>query len=297
MAPQMPGMSERIRKERDAIRATYPASHSRTSEIAAHFELGWRLWLEFAVACGATTERESVVILARVRAALLAGCRDQVEEQSKADPIELYRLGLQAAISSGRAYVEGTDGGPPPAAGSWGYVSRPIGTDGDSCWEPANRQARVGWLDDNNLYLLPKPAFQAANAQVDGGLGIGQADLDKRLRDDHMLISTGEDGHIAIHAPRALVPSRPRVLHLALLFLVAVATPGPTAGPTCQSQTGEVGTSQGGGTEPVLISNAALVEAAGPAGPADFAHREGDTHAPSGRVPDTRPEPGSGWNP
>lgn len=52
LATQMPKMQERIRREREVIRAEYPASHSRTSEIAANLELGWKVFLEFAVERG-----------------------------------------------------------------------------------------------------------------------------------------------------------------------------------------------------------------------------------------------------
>ncbi len=220
LAPQMPGMDKRISGERGTIRATYPASHNRTSEIAAHLELGWKLFLEFAVECHAIEEHQASGMGARGRAALVRGCRDQVEEQSDADPLELYQHGLQSAISTGHVYVEGRDGSSPLDPGSWGYVSRLVGNDGDVCWEPANRQARIGWLDGDNLYLLPEVAYKTASAQHDGGIGIGKAALHRRLRDAGLLASTGEGNHIPTRAPRDIDPSQPRVLHFSLPFLV-----------------------------------------------------------------------------
>ncbi len=235
LAPQMPEMATRIRKDRDLIRGAYPSGHRRTSEIAAHLEFGWKVFLEFAVSCKAASAQEAAEILARVRSALLEGCWDQVEEQSGADPVELYRNGLQAAISSGRAYVEGRDGEPPPDPGSWGWVPREVRPEpgervasNDVSWEPANRQGRVGWLDGGDLYLLPEPAFKGATAQVDGGLGIGQAALNKRLRDDGHLASTGEGRNVPVRAPRAIDATRPRVLHFPLSFFVGPVGPvGP----------------------------------------------------------------------
>ncbi|HUY08377.1 MAG TPA: DUF3854 domain-containing protein [Candidatus Dormibacteraeota bacterium] len=237
LAPQMSGMGKRIREERDTIRATYPASHSRTSEIAAHIELGWKVWLEFAVSCGAITAQQASGILGRVREALLAGCQDQVEEQGEANPVELYRHGLQAAISSGRVYIEGLEGQPPPDPGSWGWVSSEYLADAEldiyrptkvvkTRWDPANRQGKLGWLDGANVYLLPEVAYKAAGAQVDGGLGIGQATLNKRLREDGVLASVGEGKNIPRKAPRA-IHSPGRVLHFHRSFLVGSGNPSP----------------------------------------------------------------------
>ncbi|MGH7666973.1 MAG: DUF3854 domain-containing protein [Candidatus Dormibacteria bacterium] len=327
LAPQMPGMGKRIRDERDAIRSTYPASHSRTSEIAAHLELGWKLWLEFAVQCGAIDEQRAQEIRSRVRAALLEGCRDQVEEQSQADPVELYRHGLQAAISSGYAYVEGGDGQPPPDPGSWGYVPRERGAVADVSWDPANPQRRLGWLDGEDLYLLPEASFKAASSQHEGGLGIGLPALHRRLRDAQLLTTLGEGKHIATRPPRTVDPGRTRVLHLPLSFLVGPVGPepsndrrpssdglpeDPSPGPTSPSASGTSGDGQGlfGPTAPAVgptspatsptssdgetsqfpISNSSSRGATGPTGPTGPTEKRRGTYNDA-RAPSPGPDP------
>ncbi len=238
LAPQMAEMPERIRRERTELREAYPASHGRTSEIAAHLELGWKVWLEFAVECGAIDDDRFSEVRELVREALQEGCGDQIEEQGEADPVRMFQQALRSAIASGRNYLEGTGGQWPPDPGSWGYVKRP-GSESEE-WEPANRQGRLGWLCDNNLYLLPEPAYKAAAEQIPGGLGIGQAALNRRLREAGALASTGEGRHIPSRAPRELDQSRPRVLHFPLSFLV-----GPV-GPVGPDQATEVDASSDG---------------------------------------------------
>lgn len=240
LASRIADMPTRIREKRESIRATYPASHRRTSEIAFHLELGWNVWLQFAVACGAINDQRAAEILARVRAALLEGCHDQVEEQGKVNPIELYRNGLHAAISSGKVYVEGPNGGFPPDPGAWGWVSSEYfaddGMDSHQAtkvvktrWDPANRQGKIGWLDQDNLYLLPEVAYNAASAQLHDGLGIDEKALRLRLRDAGALKSVGDGKNVPKKAPRAIDSSQPRVLHFRRSFLVGS---GPSADPT-----------------------------------------------------------------
>ncbi|MHB8332871.1 MAG: hypothetical protein ACYDEA_11860, partial [Candidatus Dormibacteria bacterium] len=224
LAPQMPEMPERIRRERVRLRAGYTAPHSRTSEIAAHLELGCKAWLEFAVACGAIDDARATEVADIVRAALQDGCKDQIEEQGEADPVELFREGLSSAISAGKSYVQGIDGRPPEPPDSWGYSQRE-GRDGGIEWEPDNRQGRIGWLVGEGLYLEPAAAYKAANAQLDGGLGIGQVALTKRLRDRGVLMAVGGSRHIPVMPPRSVGDHRPRCLHLDPLFLVAPVAP------------------------------------------------------------------------
>lgn len=223
LAPQMDGMAARLRHELQEIRTAYPASHGRTSEIAANLELGWTFFLEFAEGCGAVTADRSREIRQTVRAALLEGSRDQMEEQAEADPVELFCDALSSALSSGRCYVEGPDGKPPAEPGSWGYTPRP-GFDPVE-WAPANRQGRVGWLLPEGLYLEPAAAYKAANTQLDSGLGIGRPALTKRLRDRGLLKSVGGSRHIPVIPPRSVGSHRPRCLHLDPMFLVAPVAP------------------------------------------------------------------------
>ena len=225
LAPQMQNMAAAIRSDAANLRPIYRAAHRRTADIACHLELGWSRFLSFALDVGAITSSEHAEHMARVRAALIRGAAEQARHQREVNPVERYVSGLQAALVAGVCHVTTLDGGSPESPDSWGWRYREHG-DGGGHWEP--RGDRVGWLDEDGLYLLPEVAYRVAAAQHRDGAGIGEHALRTRLRDAGVLASTtGEaDGRLTVRAPRAIA-GRPRVLH----FSAGLFSPGPT-GPT-----------------------------------------------------------------
>lgn len=295
LAPQIEDVRKGLRSARDEVRRAYPAQHGRTSEIAAHLELGWRYFLNFAIDCGAVSSEESEALIVRVRTALITGCRNQEHYQGEGDPIEKYRSGLTAALTAGEAYLAGPLGFAPNDPSSWGWRSKGLDDEGrPSYWEPANPRDRIGWIDGGDLYLVPEAAYRAAAAQHESGLGIGEDALRRRLRDGGHLASI--DGrHILPKAPRALDPSRPRVLHLNQSFLVGPVGPvgpdapsdrgssssGPTSDPTSGPTSGETVGPSGAKKWGQPSSNGG----AGPTGPT------GPTHSGKGEKDSNDPLP------
>ncbi len=224
LAPDMGRMSARIRDEVDKLRPVYQTAHPRTSEIAANLELGWDRFLTFAEESHAVTAADRAVIEARVRAALLRGAVAQSHHQRDNNPIEKFLNGLQAALAAGAAHVTGPLDKLPEHPGSWGWRRRAVSLVGDdNRWEP--RGDRVGWLDGDELYIVPEAAYKASSSMHRDGLGIGQIALDQALRGGGYLRGTGEKKHIPIRAPRTVDPIRTRVLWMHRDFAT-----GPLAG-------------------------------------------------------------------
>jgi hypothetical protein len=263
LAPRMREMRPQLRSEVKELRSAYQAAHRRTSEIAASLEIGWRRFLAFALECGAVTDPERAEMEGQVRAALLGGAAVQARHQQEVNPVQLYVSGLSGALAAGAVHVSTFDDKPPAAAGAWGWRPRAGmglvddgGTD-QRVWEP--RGDRVGWIDGDNLYLLPEAAYKAAAAQHRDGLGIAEVALRQRLHDAGFLVSVGGDKEhpLVVRTPRAIAP-RPWVLRLRTSI-----SPGTT---------GTTGTKGAGDPDP----NSAEPPGGGP-GPAGSGEQSGTT--------------------
>jgi len=103
-----------------------------------------------------------------------------------------------------------------PAA--WGWRADPFG-------ELRPQGARVGWIDDDDLYLQPDAAFKVAKAMSpDGdGLLVSSRTLHRRLKERGFLASVDEQRDRVL-VRRVLDGVRREVLHLP----AAVITMGPS---------------------------------------------------------------------
>src|SRR5205823_4194821 len=119
-----------LRAEAAALRERGHAEglHARTPGILADLAVGWRHWLDYALAVGAIDTAEREALVRRVWAALLESGAAQAEHVAAADPVEHYLRLLAGALASGRAHVAGPDGEPPADPEGWGWRQVTIGT-------------------------------------------------------------------------------------------------------------------------------------------------------------------------
>jgi hypothetical protein len=136
---------------------------------------------------------------------------------------------LSAALASGRAHVANSVGSAPETPERWGWQLKTVGT-GPSTrddWQPQGH--RIGWVDDQDLYLEPEASFAAAQelAKEQGeSLPITPHTLRRRLKEKGFLLSRDERRK-KLTVRKTLPGTRREVLHLAL----SATPPSNTTGP------------------------------------------------------------------
>ena len=183
----------------DRVQAEYPArfaelrgkatrAHSRTPGIVADLQLGFELFLDFAVEVGAITKAERDDFTKRCWAALNKVARAQRVQQAASEPAHRFLELLRAAITSGDAHIASLDGGEPDDPAKWGW--RTIGTPDYERW--AGGGHCIGWLEGSDLYLEPTASYVVAQ-EIGRGTGeplvVSETTLRKRLHEKKLLAS------------------------------------------------------------------------------------------------------------
>lgn len=143
-----------------------PGCHPRQAEAVAELIAAWRLFLGFAVAQGALTRNRADAHVDKVRGQLFDLLAVQASIQTESDPGEIFLDLVRSLLASKRAVLNATDGTMPPVdiAGACGWerveISTKVGPVRD--WQPAPGSARIGWVDDDHVYLDPAAAYAAA---------------------------------------------------------------------------------------------------------------------------------------
>jgi hypothetical protein len=204
------------RREHDLRSDLANSGHPRNPANIAKLATGWEAFLAFAAVTGAIADPRP--LWRRVCAALLRLEGAQAEHEADAEPSARFLQLLSGALASGRAHLEAPEGGSPPDAAAWGWRSR----DGDD-WAPAPGSERIGWADDECVYLNPTASYRAAQrAGDDAGeaLAASERTLWKRMRERELLVCSDEKGRSTVR--RTLGDRRNRrVLHLATQTLLA----------------------------------------------------------------------------
>jgi hypothetical protein len=171
-----------------ALREKATRAHSRTPGIVADLQLGFELFLDFAVEAGAIMGTEREDFANRCWAALEKVARAQRVQQVAGEPAHRFLELLRAAISSGDAHVAGLDGLEPSDPAKWGW--RTIGTGDNERFAEAG--SRIGWLEGANLYLEPTVSYVVAQ-DIGRGTGeplvVSETTLRKRLHEAKLLAS------------------------------------------------------------------------------------------------------------
>ena len=184
-------------RETFAAQGTFP--HGRTAGILADLDLGVRTFLAFAVAEEALSVEEAREWQEWAFCVLLAAGRGQGNLQKESEPTGRFLELLQGAIASGRCHVASQAGGEPHQEGpaSWGWDLRTIGAGENERTEWKAKGDCVGYVNGDNLYLLPDASFEAAQRmaiQSGDSIAVMPKTLSKRLHEKGMLMSVSPDG-------------------------------------------------------------------------------------------------------
>jgi hypothetical protein len=158
--------------------------------------MGFRVFLAFAMEKHALSFEEADERWQRAWQVMESIARTQMAQQNAADPVQRFFELLLAAIASGQAHLATRDGGVPETPGAWGWRESNHASDGfrRSMWEPQGR--RVGWVDEEGIYLVAEAAYQAANGVSVAGqeaIHITPTTLWRRLQERGLLASCDAD--------------------------------------------------------------------------------------------------------
>jgi hypothetical protein len=167
-------MRETIAELRE--RAATSTLHRRTPEIVANLYAGLLHFLQYATEVGAIDQKREQQLRDAGWRALGAAAEQQLDHQAASEPATRYLELLMSAIASGKAHVAGADGNHPgdDVAAACGWRQR-FGNQ----WEAQG--ARIGWMKDDDVYLEPDAAYQAAQNAA-GQTGTAPVDSERELR-------------------------------------------------------------------------------------------------------------------
>lgn len=249
LASRYEAVQEELRAWLQELRqaAAQSAAHRRTPEIVASLAAGMGYFLSFARGVGAIGEEEQDLLWQRSWVALGASARAQVRHQGDVDPVRRFLELLAAAIASGRAHLAAPDGSRPPGDEAWGW--RRIHTE---AWEPKGQ--RVGWLEDESVFLEPDAAqavAQGLGQEIGDPLPLTPHTLRQRLKERGLLVST-DAKHQTLSIRRTFEGQRRAVLHLRKASLSGGTGPAQPTQPVlpdgAEDVAGEVRPAGGGGS-------------------------------------------------
>jgi len=163
------------------------------------------------------SESQAVDLMQRGWTALVEAGRKQAAYQASQEPAQRFIELLGSAIGSGCAHLANKNGGWPdhkPEAWGWRELS------GASHGEWLSQGARVGWIDEDDIFLDLDAAYKASQCMTAGtgdGLTVGVTTLRKRLAEKGMLIRTSARESLSVR--RVLEGRLRKVVHLAIGIL------------------------------------------------------------------------------
>jgi len=197
-------------------------AHARTPEIVANLQAGFEMYLRFAVECGAIDTAERERLASRCWDAFSEAAAAQAKHQAATDPAARFLSTLGSLLISGQAHLEARSGGEPhraPESCGWRRNSM-------AKWEPLG--ARIGWVEEEDLYLDPIAAFrvvQIAGRDVGEVLTVSEQTLKKRLHEKRLLASVDVKRQ-TLTVRRTIGGSSKDVLHLLRSTLLPEAPNG-----------------------------------------------------------------------
>jgi hypothetical protein len=229
LAPFYGDVRERLLAERNELAnaASRTAAHRRTPRIIADLALGLRYFLNYAVALGAITDAERLVLWNDGWKALGEAANAQAKHQNACDPAVRFIELLSSALSTGEAHLANDEGGAPEDAAAWGWRERVDGAGGFARQTWQSQGKRIGWIEGENLYLDPDGSFAAAQEmgrKGSDGLTITSQTLRKRLHEGGLLSSI-DTKRETLTIRRMLEGRTHDVLHLNLACLSSAKEP------------------------------------------------------------------------
>ncbi|UCE64227.1 MAG: DUF927 domain-containing protein, partial [Nitrospirota bacterium] len=175
--------------------------HRRTPDIVANLAVGFHYFLIFAREVGAISPAEQEQLGSECWQGLGEAAHAQASHQAASEPTTRFLTLLNAALGSGKAHIASLEGGEPtgseneqewnnPAAFGWREMEVGAGDYFRHEWRAQGD--RVGWTDNQFLYLDPDTAFATAQkiGHVSGdGLAVTPHTLKKRLKERGLLVT------------------------------------------------------------------------------------------------------------
>jgi len=219
VAPQYATIQATLATETLRLRELAAASdaHRRTPGIVASLGAAWRLFLDFALECGAIDLTKAESAWRRGWLALGQAADAQARHQTASEPTARFLELLGSALGSGKAHVAAANGGTPDEPKMWGWRSAVVGTGEFARQEWRPQGARIGWVEGTDLYLDRDAALaevQRLGQTMGEGIAITGQVLAKRLH-ERGLLSSIDQGQGTLAIRRKLEGKQRRVLHLA----------------------------------------------------------------------------------
>jgi hypothetical protein len=212
-------------KLRDAT--TSNTRHRRVASNAATMLAGWKIFLRFAQEAEAIGDEQANELFERAETAFQKLAERQDAHHAAADPVKVFARLLSAVIGSGMAHLMDTEGRPPSPPDSFGWTQelRGHGCNERENWHPQG--SRIGWIDDDDLYLEPEAAYAAIKklAAAQGTpFAISQTTLWKRL-DEAGLLKSKDDARQTLKVRQMLQDRRESVIHLTSVVIGVMPEP------------------------------------------------------------------------
>ncbi len=186
--------------------------HRRTLEIEADLVAALKILGRFLEEAGGLRAADVQRLLARGNRAIADAVDDHGRRQAECAPHDRFVELLRQVIASGRGHLALRDGTAPASPTRWGW--RLEGAGEEQRERPLGD--RIGYVDDQNVYLLPDATYAAVSRLAESGgagLGVTPQTLWKRLKGHDLLAST--DSARQTNTVRRVLEDRPQaVLHL-----------------------------------------------------------------------------------
>ena len=198
------------------LRLRFRHPHPRTNDVHAQLIATYSVFVRFLLDAEAIDEAEADALQRRVGTALEKAAKAQAQFSNKADPCLRFVELLSSAIASGAAHLAGRDGASPTereAACGWRSKTLGTGENERSEWQPQG--SRIGWIEGDDVYLDLASSYRAAQSMATDGCGVevSSTTLARRLRDEHLLVST-DKARETLTVRRMLEGRKQEVLHL-----------------------------------------------------------------------------------
>lgn len=164
LAGQTETLTETLATELAAIRADLTGQHARTPDNIASLLLGFNRFIAFALDSGGLTAEQADKLKAQARRDLTALVAQQDEHQALADPVTRFPDLIAQALAAGMVHLATRAGTAPPDAARCGWQEHTVGSGEYMRTEWRPRGDRIGWMEGNEIWLIPDMAFKAADA-------------------------------------------------------------------------------------------------------------------------------------
>lgn len=247
------------------------AAHRRTPSMVAELVFAGETFFQFCVDVGALSPQDAIARTKELWQAVGEAASAQHQHQAAVDPVNRFVELLSSAVASGDCHLAHPDGGEPRQPEAFGWRFRKLGS-GDNTrgeWHPCG--TRVGWVDEQGVYLDSEAAYRAAQRMASGDpLPVTTKTLQQRLK---------ERGFLVRHEPNRctvrmdIENRRQRVLHLRPNVLSADSGPSGPNGPDAPDSSvfwTDAGTDQRRGPSaavPAAVQKPLEKEGSGPLGP------------------------------